>query len=320
MDRILVTGGAGYIGSHICKALAQKGYEPVTLDNLSLGHAWAVKWGPLIEGDIGDQELVRKVIDDYQVVGTIHLAALSNVRESEQIPLAYYQNNVEKTVNLLQVLEERVPCFVFSSTCAVYGIPQHVPIEETHPQYPISTYGESKWMVEKALQKTGLRVATLRYFNASGADPEGEIGECHTPETHLIPLLIQTAMGQRETFTLYGNDHDTPDGTPIRDFIHVTDLADAHVLALEKLLKGEKALTLNLGTGKGYSVQEVIETLNHPISLIQGERFAGDPPILVAGASQAKDVLGWEPKYSDLSTILETAWRWHQCPISSSLS
>ncbi len=320
MQHVLVTGGAGYIGSHICKALAQKGYEPITIDNLSLGHAWAVKWGPFIEGDIGNQDLIRKVIDEYQVIGTIHLAALSNVRESERFPLDYYQNNVGKTVNLLKILEERVPCFVFSSTCAVYGMPEQTPISETHPQCPISTYGESKWMVEKILQKTKLRVATLRYFNAAGADPEGEIGECHAPETHLIPLLIQTAIGQRETFTLYGNDHETPDGTPIRDFIHVTDLADAHVLALEKLLKGEKHLTLNLGTGRGYSVQEVIETLNHPIPLVQGERFAGDPPILVADPSKAKEVLDWNPKYSDLSTILETAWRWHQCPISSSLS
>ena len=319
MKHVLVTGGAGYIGSHICKSLFLKGYTPVTIDNLSLGHEWAVKWGPFIQGNCGDKELLHNTLDNYPILGIIHLAALSNVRESHRIPLQYYQNNVGATLSLLEVLKKRrISYFVFSSTCSVYGMPKQVPIDETHPKCPINTYGESKWMVERILQTTSqsheLKVATLRYFNAAGADPAGEIGESHHPETHLIPLLIQTAMGKRPHFTLFGEDHETEDGTPVRDFIHVTDLADAHVRAFECMIAEGRNLTLNLGTGKGHSVREVIDTiekdwkLNIPIAI--DERFPGDPPILVANAKKAQGILGWTPKYSDIQTIIETAWNW----------
>ncbi|MCB1110919.1 MAG: UDP-glucose 4-epimerase GalE [Chlamydiia bacterium] len=325
MKRVLVTGGAGYIGSHVCKALYQNGYEPLTLDNLSLGHESSVKWGPFFHGNCGDQKLLDTLLSSTPVLGVIHLAARSNVRESHQVPLEYFQNNVVETLHLLEVLQKhRVPHFVFSSTCSIYGLPQKIPLEETHPKSPINTYGTSKWMVEQILQSASqsfsLKVATLRYFNAAGADPDGEIGESHDPETHLIPLLIQTALGKQLTFTLYGEDHNTPDGTPIRDFIHVTDLAQAHVKALEQLMETGDNLTLNLGTGKGYSVKEVIETLQQGwgvnIPLIKGERFPGDPPILVADPSKAQDALGWTPEYSDLQTILETAWNWHHRTVS----
>lgn len=317
MKAVLVTGGAGYIGSHICKALAKKGYLPVTVDNLSTGNRQAVKWGPFFEGDIGDQKLIKSLLEAHPICGTIHLAAYSNVRESQQIPLKYYQNNVGSTLKLLEVLlEKKIAPFVFSSTCAVYGMPQKVPIEETHPKNPINPYGESKLMVEKVLQTIpDLDYAILRYFNAAGADLEGDIGESHDPETHLIPLLIQTALGKRETFTLNGDDHETEDGTPIRDFIHVTDLAHAHILAFEKLLEEKESLVLNLGTGKGYSVQDVIsyieEKAEGKIPIVKGQRFRGDPPTLIANGTKAMKTLHWKPSL-DLSKMIETAWNWHQ--------
>lgn len=319
MKHVLVTGGAGYIGSHICKSLFQKGYSPVTIDNLSLGHKRAVKWGPLIQGNCGDKVLLHKLLDDYPILGVIHLAALSNVRESHRIPLQYYQNNVGATLSLLEVLiKRRISYFVFSSTCSIYGMPKKVPIDETHPKCPINTYGESKWIVEKILQTAsqshGLKIATLRYFNAAGADPDGEIGESHHPETHLIPLLIQTAMGKRPHFNLFGEDHETEDGTPVRDFIHVTDLANAHVRAFECMIAQKRNLTLNLGTGKGHSVKQVIDTIEKgwglKIPIVSEERFPGDPPILIANAEKAQDILGWIPQYSDIQTIIETAWNW----------
>lgn len=317
MSHILVTGGAGYIGSHICKALAEKGYIPVTIDNLSTGNLSAVKWGPFIEGDFGNKTLIRKILGQFSICGVIHLAAYSNVRESLQTPLTYYQNNVGATLNLLEVLlEKSIAPFVFSSTCSVYGIPQSIPIDENHPRNPINPYGESKLMVEKILQTTpGLNSAILRYFNAAGADLEGETGESHNPETHLIPLLIQTAIGRRASFTLNGENHETDDGTPVRDFIHVTDLAHAHVLSLEKLLRDEESIVLNLGTGKGYSVRAVISHVENKsetsIPITMGERFPGDPPILVANGGKAMTTLGWKPQY-DLSMMIETAWNWHQ--------
>ena len=307
--KILVVGGAGYIGSHICKALFQKGYTPITLDTLSLGNEWAVKWGPLIVGSCGDRTVLDQLFRTHEIRGVIHLAALSNVRESEEIPLQYYQNNVGETLTLLDYCNQ-LP-FVFSSTCAVYGVPETLPIPETHKAHPISPYGHSKLMVEEVLKECCAVVSILRYFNAAGADPDGEIGECHTPESHLIPLLIQTALGERKTFTLNGNRHDTPDGTPVRDYIHVTDLAEAHVLALE----AQRSMTLNLGTGTGYSVQEVIKRIEAksgaslPIEL--GPNRKGDPPLLVADATKARSLLGWTPKRSDLDTIIETAWDWH---------
>lgn len=307
--KILVVGGAGYIGSHICKALFQKGYTPITLDTLSLGSEWAVKWGPLIVGSCGDRTVLDPLFRSHEIQGVIHLAALSNVRESEEIPLKYYQNNVGETLTLLDYVK-KLP-FVFSSTCAVYGMPETLPIPETHRARPISPYGRSKLMVEEILKESCDTVSILRYFNAAGADPDGEIGEYHMPESHLIPLLIQTALGERETFILNGNTHDTPDGTPVRDYIHVSDLAEAHVLAL----KAQRSMTLNLGTGKGYSVQEIIERIKAksgaPLSIHLGPKRKGDPPMLVADAQSAEKTLGWKPKLSDLETIIETAWNWH---------
>lgn len=317
MKAVLVTGGAGYIGSHVCKALAKKGYLPVTIDNLSTGNRQAVKWGPFFEGNIGDQKLIKSLLEMHSICGTIHLAAYSNVRESHKVPLKYYQNNVSGTLKLLEVLlEKKVAPFVFSSTCAVYGMPQKVPIDESHPKSPINPYGESKLMVEKILQTIpNLNYAILRYFNAAGADSEGETGESHDPETHLIPLLIQTALGKRETFTLNGEDHETEDGTPVRDFIHVTDLAHAHILALEKLLEEEENLILNLGTGRGYSVQNVISYVEKKakgkIPILRGHRFPGDPPILIANGTKAMETLQWKPLF-ELTKMIETAWNWHQ--------
>lgn len=315
---ILLTGGAGYIGSHICKALAKHHFIPVTLDNLSLGHEWAVKWGPFINGDISDRKLIDNLCKKYQFQGVIHLAALSNVRESFEIPIKYHENNVTGTIALLEILKKnQVPLFVQSSTCAIYGIPEVTPIVEDHPKAPINTYGVTKWEVEKILREgDGMKVAALRYFNASGADIEGEIGEAHDPETHLIPLLLQTALKKRSTFTLYGEDHHTPDGTPIRDFIHVSDLAEAHVAALKWLMEKKEHLTLNLGTGKGHSVKEVIKAVEKELQLSLpieiGKRFDGDPPILVADPKRAIETLNWTPKYSSLSTIIQTAWQWHK--------
>ncbi|MDN3508929.1 MAG: UDP-glucose 4-epimerase GalE [Candidatus Neptunochlamydia sp.] len=317
MKAVLVTGGAGYIGSHVCKALAKKEYLPVAIDNLSTGNRQAVKWGPLFEGDIGDQELIKTLLETHPICGTIHLAAYSNVRESHQVPLKYYQNNVSGALKLIEVLlEKKITPLIFSSTCAVYGMPQKVPIDENHPKNPINPYGESKLMVEKILQTVpDLNYAILRYFNAAGADLEGDIGESHNPETHLIPLLIQTALGERETFILNGEDHETEDGTPIRDFIHVADLAHAHILALEKLLEEKENLVLNLGTGNGYSVQNVISYVQEKsqvkIPILKNYRFPGDPPILIANGTKAMNTLHWKPSFG-LAKMIETAWNWHQ--------
>ncbi|MGE0198645.1 MAG: UDP-glucose 4-epimerase GalE [Simkaniaceae bacterium] len=316
---ILVTGGAGYIGSHVCKALSQKGYIPVTLDNLSLGHRSAVKWGPFVEGDILDAPLLNALCRTYPFKGAIHLAALSNVRESLQTPLSYYRNNVVGSLTLLETLQKQgIAYSVLSSTCAIYGLPKQTSIDEDHAKNPINIYGKSKWMVEQMGQSIsqtyGMHFATLRYFNAAGADLEGEIGESHDPETHLIPLLIQTALKKRPHFTLFGSDHATPDGTPIRDFIHVTDLAEAHIKALEWMMENNKNLTLNLGTGKGYSVKEVIQAvekeLASSIPVVEGERLKEDPPFLVANPEKAFKLLNWKPKHSDLPTIIHTAKQW----------
>lgn len=316
---ILVTGGAGYIGSHVCKALYQKGYIPVTLDNLSLGHRSAVKWGPFVEGDILDTPLLKALCHAYPFKGAIHLAALSNVRESLQTPLSYYRNNVVGSLTLLETLQKQgIAYFVLSSTCAIYGLPKQSSIDEDHAKNPINIYGKSKWMVEQMGQSIsqthGMHFAALRYFNAAGADLEGEIGESHDPETHLIPLLIQTALKKHPHFTLFGSDHETPDGTPIRDFIHVTDLAEAHVKALEWMMENNKNLTLNLGTGKGHSVKEVIQAvekeLGSSIPVVEGERLKEDPPLLVANPEKAFKLLNWKPKHSDLPTIIQTARQW----------
>jgi UDP-arabinose 4-epimerase len=320
---ILVTGGAGYIGSHTCKALAQAGYLPVTYDDLSHGHADAVKWGPLVRGDIGDRSQVVETLRAHRVAAVMHFGAFINVGESMAQPELYFENNAAKSFRLLDAMKEAgVRRFVFSSTCATYGVPQRLPLDETHPQLPINPYGESKLMVERALawhqRAHGLGYAALRYFNAAGADPEGEAGERHDPETHLIPLVIDAAFGRRPPIQIYGTDYPTPDGTCIRDYIHVQDLAAAHVLAVERLLHGAVSMALNLGTGSGHSVREVIAAVERVTGLAvpyqEHPRRAGDPPILVADARRAREALDWQPKVSDIDTIVATATRWARRP------
>lgn len=297
MMNILVTGGAGYIGSHACKALAKAGHTPITYDNLVYGHRWAVKWGPLEEGDIADRDRLSEVIAKYQPVAVMHFAAYAYVGESVQDPGKYYRNNVAGTLTLLEVMRDLgIDKFIFSSTCATYGIPESVPIREDHPQRPINPYGASKLMIERMLQDFdvahGLRSISLRYFNAAGADPDGEIGEAHDPETHLIPLVLDAAAGKRTAITVFGDDYETPDGTCIRDYIHVADLADAHVLALKALEDGAKTTAYNLGNGHGFSVKEVIETAERvagktvPVEI--GQRRPGDPAKLVGDSTRIR--------------------------------
>jgi len=318
--QILVTGGAGYIGSHTCKVLALNGYIPISYDNLSTGHRYAVKWGPLEEGDINDGCRLAEVIKQYKPEAVIHFAAHALVGESVANPAKYYRNNVGGTLTLLEAMEVHgIQHIVISSTCAVYGNPNEVPIPEDHPLAPINPYGKSKLMMESILRDFekayDIRHVSLRYFNAAGADPEGEAGEDHHPETHLIPLALQTALGQRSSIEIYGNDYSTPDGTCIRDYIHVNDLADAHVKALSYLAGENQSRTLNLGTGKGYSVREVVDTVREitdiEISEIMSQRREGDPPMLVAKVGKAEELLDWKPVQSDIKNILKTAWRWH---------
>lgn len=318
---ILVTGGAGYIGSHACKALAQAGYHPITLDNLVYGHRQAVKWGPFIEGDLADGRLLRRILRDYAVEAVIHFAAYAYVGESMQDPGKYFRNNVANTINLLDAMVETgTNHIVFSSTCATYGVPQRMPVSEDHLQQPVNPYGESKLFIERALRwydtAHAIRSVSLRYFNAAGADPAVEIGENHDPETHLIPLVIRAALDPTQNVKIFGTDYATPDGTAIRDYIHVTDLARAHVEALDRLRDGGETISLNLGTGTGHSVREVIDAVQrisgHKVDMVEAPRRAGDPPMLVAQPGLAADILGWVPKYSDLDTIVTTALRWHE--------
>jgi UDP-arabinose 4-epimerase len=317
---ILVTGGAGYIGSHACKALALAGHTPVTLDNLVYGHPEAVRWGPFVEGDVGDERLVRRVLREHRIDAVLHFAGYAYVGESMGAPGKYFHNNFANTLALLEAMRaESVRRIVFSSTCATYGIPERLPIGEDHPQRPVNPYGESKLFVERLLRwfgsAHGLRHAALRYFNAAGADTDGEAGEDHEPETHLIPLAIEAALGRRGPVSIFGTDYPTPDGTAIRDYIHVTDLADAHVLALQRLLADGDSIELNLGTGQGSSVREVIRAIEaagvRRVPCIEAPRRAGDPPELVAATGRAGEVLGWTPRHSDLANIVATAWRWH---------
>jgi UDP-arabinose 4-epimerase len=321
MSTVLVTGGAGYIGSHACKALAAAGYEPVVYDNLVYGHREAVRWGPLEIGDTADEARLVEVIERHRPVAAMHFAAYAYVGESVADPGKYYRNNVGGTVGLLEALRRcEVPHLVFSSTCATYGVPVTEHIAEDHPQAPINPYGRSKLMVEAILRDydaaCGLRSLSLRYFNAAGADPDGEIGEHHDPETHLIPLILDAALGRRPHITVFGSDYDTPDGTCIRDYIHVTDLAAAHVQALAALQRGEPTGAINLGNGAGYSVREVVEAAGRitgrQIPCVLGERRPGDPARLVAAAGRARSALGWEPAYPDLDAIIGTAWSWHR--------
>ena len=318
---ILVTGGAGYIGSHACKALANAGYTPIAYDNLIYGHEWAVKWGPFEHGDILDRKRLDEVIEQYQPVAIMHFAAYAYVGESVEHPGKYYRNNVTGSLTLIEAMRDNgINNFIFSSTCATYGIPNQVPITEDHPQAPINPYGHSKVMIEQMLKDFDvaheLKSVSLRYFNAAGADPDGETGEDHDPETHLIPLVLDAAAGKRPSITIFGDDYDTPDGTCIRDYIHVTDLADAHVKALKYLEQGGETTRFNLGNGKGFSVKEVIDTATKvtgkDIPVVIGKRRSGDPPRLVGDAERIRKELNWSPQYADLEKIIDTAWKWHQ--------
>ncbi len=318
---ILVTGGAGYIGAHACKALAKAGYEPVAYDNLVYGHKEAVRWGPFVEGDIGDRAKLAETIRRHGIGAVMHFAAFAYVGESVEQPEKYFQNNVVNTLAMLEAMRATgVKQIVFSSTCATYGLPEQMPIREDTPQRPVNPYGETKLMIERALHwygvAHGLRSVALRYFNAAGADPDGEIGEDHNPETHLIPLILDAATGRRPHIGVFGTDYPTPDGTAIRDYIHVQDLADAHVRALRYLDDGGATRAFNLGTGHGHSVRATIEAArrvtSRPIPSKDSPRRAGDPPVLVADAALAKEKLGWMPALGALEQIIGTAWAWHQ--------
>lgn len=321
---ILVTGGAGYIGCHAVQALQSAGYEVIILDNLVYGHQDLVEGvlqAKLIVGDISDRALLDKLFATHSVAAVMHFAAYAYVGESVKEPAKYYVNNVAGTLTLLQaMMAASVKHLVFSSTCATYGIPKSIPVTEEEPQNPINPYGSSKLMVEKILadfeSAYGLKSVIFRYFNAAGADPSGRLGEDHTPEPHLLPLVLLTALGKRESISILGNDYPTPDGTCIRDYIHVSDLADAHVLGLKHLLEEGKSEIFNLGNGNGFSVKQVIETAREVteqnIKVIECDRRPGDPPILVGSGEKAKKVLGWQPQYPNLKDILAHAWSWHQ--------
>lgn len=319
MTNVLVVGGAGYIGSHTCLNLAERGFTPVVYDNLSNGHAEFVKWGPLERGDIRDRQRLAAVIETHRPQAIVHFAALIEVGESVKAPAAFFDNNVAGTLSLLLAAQQAgIDRLVFSSTCATYGLPVDVPMRETHPQNPINPYGRSKLIVEQMLadldRHQGFRSVVLRYFNAAGADPEGRIGERHSPETHAVPLAIEAALGRRAGFSVFGTDYDTRDGTCVRDFIHVCDLADAHGRAVEYLLNGGGSVALNLGTGTGTTVRELLAAVAHqagkPFPIRYEGRRAGDAPVLVADNAKARDVLGWNPRH-DLESIVASAWNWH---------
>ena len=318
---ILITGGAGYIGSHCTLEMQRKGFECVVLDNLSEGHKEALQTDKFCRADLANIDSVREVFKKYPVDAVIHFAASCYVGESAINPQKYYRNNVVNTLNLLEVmLENDVKKIVFSSTCATYGNPQYTPIDETHPQNPINVYGKTKLMIETILNDYdnayGLKYMALRYFNASGADNEVNIGESHDPETHLIPLVLEVAAGRRELIKLFGDDYDTPDGTCIRDYIHVNDLSNAHRLAMEKLLNGAGSNFYNLGTGKGASVKEIIDVsekiTGKSIKREVAQRRPGDPPVLFADNKKAQLELGWKPEYNKVDDIITTAWYWEQ--------
>jgi len=321
MLNVLVTGGAGYIGSHCCKQLHRQGYHPITIDNLVYGHQEYVKWGDFYRGDIGNPAQLQDCLEKYHIDAVMHFAAYAYVGESVEVPMKYYTNNVFNTIQLLNsVLEHQIRYFIFSSSCATYGNPESIPIDETHGLNPINPYGKTKRMIEDILEDLdaagSLKFTSLRYFNAAGADPQSEIGENHNPETHLIPLILDVAATRRKDIKVFGTDYETPDGTCIRDYIHVTDLARAHVLALEKLIHGGSSDVLNLGQGRGFSVQEVIEkarkVTGKKIEAVNSDRRPGDPPVLVASNEKAIRQLGWKPEFSNLDDIIETAWRWHK--------
>jgi UDP-glucose 4-epimerase len=319
--KILITGGAGYIGSHTAKELYLSGYIPYVLDNFSTGHDWAVKWGDSYNIDLSDKIKLLNILNEIKPEAVIHFAASSLVSESYNNPISYFNNNIIGTMNLLESMHELgIDKLIFSSSCSVYGIPNTIPISDDHPLNPISPYGESKSMIEKILRwysdLNNLKYMSLRYFNAAGADPDNDIGEAHDPETHLIPLAINVALGIREYLNIYGVDYPTDDGTAVRDYIHVKDLALAHVSALDYLLKGGHSHSLNLGTGKGYSVNQIISEINkiskNKILSYNKERRLGDPSILIADNQKAIKILNWKPIYSDLHNIVKTAYEWQK--------
>lgn len=316
---VLVVGGAGYVGSHACLALSRRGFRPVVYDNLSSGHSRFVRWGLLEEGDIRDADRLDAVFARHRPVAVLHFAAMSEVGESVRRPHDFYETNVIGSLTLLHAAERAgVRAVVFSSTCATYGVPDQVPVDETHRQAPINPYGSTKLAVENALRDfdrfSGLRSVCLRYFNAAGADPEGRIGEWHARETHALPLAIAAALGLRESFQILGTDYTTRDGTCVRDYVHVLDLADAHVRAVEYLLAGGASTAINLGTGSGTTVRELVDMIGtisgRPVPVAVAPRRPGDAPILVADNRKAEEVLGWTPRH-DLSLIVATAWAWH---------
>jgi UDP-arabinose 4-epimerase len=321
MDAIIVTGGAGYIGAQVCKTLSQAGFLPVAYDNLSTGHAYAVKWGPFVQADISEKEKLNETFQKYQPKAVLHFAASALVIESMADPGKYYRNNMTGSLCLLEAMQaNKIPYLIFSSTCAVYGQPKQVPMTEAHPTGPINPYGRSKWMVEQMISDFeiahGIRSVGLRYFNIAGADLQTEIGENHDPETHLIPSVIQAALGIKKEIVVYGTDFPSRDGSAVRDYIHVQDLADAHVSALRWLIANNKSAQINLGTGTGHSVLEIIDAVQKfcgkhlPVRLERSR--AGEPSNLTADNTRAKDLLGWTPKLSDLPTLIESAWKWHQ--------
>ncbi len=318
--RVLLTGGAGYVGSHVALALVEAGHEPVIYDDLSTGHRSAALDFPLVEGDVGDRGSMLRVLSEYGIEAVMHFAALIVVGESVRDPARYYEINLVKPLTMLEALREvGVATLILSSSAAVYGEPREVPITEEHPTQPLNPYGRTKLALEGALeswrQAHGLGYSALRYFNAAGADPEGRVGEDHHPETHLIPNVLAVALGQRPALRLFGDDYPTPDGSCVRDYVHVTDLARAHVLALEHGQRGEGRI-YNLGNARGHSVKEVVEVARevtgHPIPVEVCPRRPGDAAVLVADAERAERELGWERRLSDLRTIVETAWRWHR--------
>jgi UDP-glucose 4-epimerase len=317
--KVLVVGGAGYIGSHMVKMLLDEGHTVITFDNLSSGFRDAVLGGEFVKGDLADLTALNQVFTQYQPEAVMHFASYIQVGESVQHPDKYYLNNFTNTLNLLNAMvKHQVKHFIFSSTAAVFGEPEYVPIDEVHAKNPLNPYGRSKWMVEQVLadyeRAYGLKSVCLRYFNAAGADPSGLLGERHDPETHLIPLVLQALSGRRPHISVFGRDYDTPDGTCIRDYIHIVDLCSAHLLALQKLMENGKSMRFNLGNGEGFSVQQVISAAERvtgkKIQIVEGPRREGDPARLVADATLAKQTLNWQPVYTDLDTIIAHAWQW----------
>jgi UDP-glucose 4-epimerase len=319
--KILIVGGAGYIGSHMVLYLLEKGYTPIIYDNLSEGYREAILGGEFIKGDLDDSYKLREVFSSFDISAVMHFAAFCYVGESVKNPEKYYRNNVFNTYNLLNIMNEfHINKFIFSSSCATYGIPQKLPLTEDHYQNPINPYGNTKLIVEKILKDYdiayNLKSISLRYFNASGADTKGRIGEAHSPETHIIPNVIESALGRKKDLKIFGNDYPTPDGTCIRDYIHVLDLAQAHFLALEKLFENNKTDFYNLGNGEGYSNNQIIQSVEkvsgQKVSFEYVERREGDPPILIGSSAKAIKELGWKPEFNTIDTIIETALNWHK--------